>query len=417
MTVELVRPGRAWAVTAVATAAMTVSYLDRQVLAVLAPTITAALSISDETYGWLASAFSLAYLFSAPWAGRWLEAVGVRRGMVMAVALWTLVSAGHALVPGVGALFALRLALGFAEAPSFPGASAAIARTQPPATRARALGILFTGSSLGAMVAPPLATALAGTALGWRGTFAAVALVGLAWVPAWLWITSGIEVRRRLDGDASATPAKAASLRDMLVHPAVRRACVLVLASAPVFAYGLLWGSKLLTDGFGVAPTDVGRYLWVPPLGFDVGAVAFGALAGRHTARTGNDRSPLGPVLVALGMGLGLGLLPLCRTPDAAMAVCGLAMAGAGGLFAMLTAEMIAGVGPALAASAGGFTAAAQSLAYIVANPLIGRSLDRLHDHGTVALAIAAWLVPGALVWLGTRPDATPTDRGSTKIG
>jgi hypothetical protein len=52
-----------------------------------------------------------------------------------------------------------------------------------------------------------------------------------------------------------------------------------------------------------------------------------------------------------------------------------------------------------------------------VANPLIGRSLDRLHDHGTVALAIAAWLVPGALVWLGTRPAATPTDRGSTKIG
>jgi MFS family permease len=71
MSDELVRPGRAWAVTAVATAAMTVSYLDRQVLAVLAPTITAALSISDETYGWLASAFSLAYLFSAPWAGRW----------------------------------------------------------------------------------------------------------------------------------------------------------------------------------------------------------------------------------------------------------------------------------------------------------------------------------------------------------
>src|SRR5262245_50375885 len=100
---------------------MAVSYLDRQAIAMLAPTITAELRIDEEAYGWLASAFSIAYLVSAPLAGRLLERVGVRRGLLGAVVLWTIVSALHSIVPGFALLFAMRLLLGVTEAPSFPG--------------------------------------------------------------------------------------------------------------------------------------------------------------------------------------------------------------------------------------------------------------------------------------------------------
>ena len=56
----------AWALALVATFTMAVSYVDRQTLAVLAPTVTESLGISEQGYGWLVSAFSLAYLVGAP---------------------------------------------------------------------------------------------------------------------------------------------------------------------------------------------------------------------------------------------------------------------------------------------------------------------------------------------------------------
>jgi hypothetical protein len=66
---------------------------------------------------------------------------------------------------------------------------------------------------------------------------------------------------------------------------------------------------------------------------------------------------------------------------------------------------MITRVGPAVAATAGGVTAAAQSLAYIVANPLIGRAVDHFESYDVVFLALAGWMLPGAALWFFT--DAT----------
>ena len=106
-------------------------------------------------------------------------------------------------------------------------------------------------------------------------------------------------------------------------------------------------------------------------------------------------------------MTLALGALPLAHDPWAVMALCGVAMAGGGGLFAILTADMISAVGAPLAASAGGVTAAAQSLAYIVANPLIGRGV-RYIGYDAVVVLLALWLVPGFLLWVWRRPPETP---------
>ena len=111
--------------------------VDRQTLAVLAPTVTQALGISEQNYGWLASAFSIAYLVGAPLAGRMIDAVGARRGLLGAVVVWSIVAALHALAPGFAVLFALRIALGLAEAPSFPGAAQTVHRALP--RRARSL--------------------------------------------------------------------------------------------------------------------------------------------------------------------------------------------------------------------------------------------------------------------------------------
>jgi ACS family hexuronate transporter-like MFS transporter len=400
--------GRAWAVALIATFTMAISYLDRQVLAALGPYVTESLRLSEEEYGWLQSAFSLAYLVASPLAGRWLDRAGIRTGMLFAVVAWTLVSAGHAFMASFGMLFALRIALGVAESPSYPGGAGAISRTMPAAGRARAFGVLLSGSSLGAMIAPPLATGIA-SVTDWRFAFGGVALVGLSWVPLWLLATSHAGVRAAL----AATPAEErarTSLWAIAKHPAVLRAAALVLAGSPVFAFVLLWGSKLLVAAFAIPKERVGVYLWMPPLLYDLGAIAFGDLASRFARRHPDGRPPRLLVTCALALMLTLGVVPLAPDPWTAVALAGVGLFGGGGVFAILTADMIARVGARNAASAGGITAAAQSIAYVVANPLIGRGVDAFGGYVEVCLLLAAWVVPGAIVWLVWRPPPVVGD-------
>jgi len=177
-----------WAVAIVATLTMTVSYVDRATLSVLAPSVTKALDISNEAYGWLTSAFAIAYLVGTPIAGWWIDRIGARRGLLGSLLVWSTIAALHALAPGFGVLFALRIALGLAEGPSFPGSSQTVQRVLSPGERERGFGILFTGSSVGGMLAPLIASWLY-RLHGWRFAFLGTAAVGLLWIPLWLIVT------------------------------------------------------------------------------------------------------------------------------------------------------------------------------------------------------------------------------------
>jgi MFS transporter, ACS family, hexuronate transporter len=101
---------------------------------------------------------------------------------------------------------------------------------------------------------------------------------------------------------------------------------------------------------------------------------------------------------------MSVALMPFATGPWSSMILAGTSMAGGGGLFALLSADMLARVPQRMVSSAGGITAAAQSLAYIVANPLIGSSVDALQSYHVALYALGAWVLPGALVWILWRP-------------
>lgn len=395
----VLEPTRAqrWAIALVATFTMAISYVDRQVLSVLAPTVTKALSIDEAQYGVLASAFSVAYLVGAPLAGRLIDHVGARRGLLAAVVLWSAIAAVHAIVPGFAILFLLRIALGLAEAPSFPGAVQTVHRALPPGERARGFGVLFTGSSIGAMIAAPLATALEAR-FGWRLAFLATALVGLIWIPLWLAVAWPARARRLLDVETSSV-ARPPALT-VARHPAVLRAIVVVLATSPIMAFVLLWGAKFFVRSYGITQTDVGRYLWAPPLFFDAGAIVFGDLASRRT----DPGPPRALFATATLLGLALFLAPATSSPATATVILGIAAAGVGGHFALLTADMLARVPPSVISLAGGCTAAAQSVAYIAASITIGFVVKASGRYDLIVIALGALTLPGCIVWLLWRP-------------
>lgn len=391
---------------------MAVSYADRQALAVLAPTVTRELQISESAYGWLLSAFSLAYLVGAPLAGRWIDRVGARRGLPIAVGIWSLIAGLHVLLPGPGAglwaLLLLRVALGFAESPSFPGASQTIHRALPPAERPRGFGVLYVGSSLGAMVVPPLATSLHAR-YGFRVAFLGVAAVGLIWLPLWWLATRFPQARAQLDQPPGDEPEPTLPLRQLLGLPAVRRGLAATLAVSPMMSYTLNWSAKYLVATFGISQAEVGKLLWLPPLLFDLGSVGFGlryaASLKRHAGRV--TPAPLKLGLAALGLAGVSALVPAGTTTLQAVLLVGVAMAGGGALFALFTADTLARVPSGSVSSVAGILASGQSLAYIAASPLIGQGVQS-HGHPTVLWALAAWLVPGVMAWLLIRQRTPP---------
>src|SRR5262249_6100589 len=150
--------------------------------------------------------------------------------------------------------------------------------------RARGFGVLFVGSSIGSMIAPPLATYLA-VRFHWRWAFIGTAVVGLAWIPAWLAVAWAKRARPILDRPAQDDLAAAATRPrawEVATHPAVLRATLVVAAVAPTIGFVLNWGSKFLERHHGIGLDRLGPFLVLPPLAYDIGSIAFGDLASRR---------------------------------------------------------------------------------------------------------------------------------------
>jgi ACS family hexuronate transporter-like MFS transporter len=391
---------RPWALAATATLGMSVSYIDRQTLAAIAPSVTSALGLDNTQFGWLISAFSMAYLVGAPLSGIVVDRFGARASFVWAVVVWSVVAGAHAFAFSFGTLFTLRVLLGLAEAPSFPSAVQAIRRALPSARRPLAFGLLFTGSSIGAMVAAKLAVRL-DAAYGYRGAFAGTAIIGTLWIPFWLLFTRGAG----LDRPAARAATTSISWREVALSPAVVRAIVAVVGSAPLLMFVLNWTSKYLVDAWHVPKANVGNLLIWAPLLFDIGAIGFGAIA---TMRGKRSTTPL--VVIATLLATALVLAPLAPSPHAAIAIFAIAASGGGGLYVMITNDMLARVPIERTSAAGGLTAAAQSLAHIIAGPLVGWTIDRTHGHAIALIGLGGIVAPTILVyllWPGMRAEPT----------
>src|ERR1700733_7250364 len=168
------------------------SYVDRNALAILAPTILHETHLSVEQYGIIIACFSWAYMLGNPLWGHLLDRMGVRRGMTIAVGIWTLASTAHAWATGFWSFAIARAVLGAGEGATFPGGLRTVTQTLSPAKRGRGLAIAYSGGSLGAMIAPLIVTPIAAES-GWHGAFLFTGVLGAAWLVFWRITGSGID--------------------------------------------------------------------------------------------------------------------------------------------------------------------------------------------------------------------------------
>lgn len=161
-----------------------INYLDRTNLSVAASSLSTDLELSPAQLGWIFSAFGWAYAALQIPGGLIADRFGPRVLYAFCLITWSLVTVAQGFVRGFASLFALRLATGTFEAPSYPINNRVVTSWFPDSERASAIAMYVSGQFIGLAFLTPVLVTVQYYA-GWKGLFIATGLVGLVWGIVW----------------------------------------------------------------------------------------------------------------------------------------------------------------------------------------------------------------------------------------
>src|SRR5215510_16455663 len=120
-----------WQIALLISAAIAISYLDRQTLPVAYKAIQLDIPINNTQFSQLNIAFLLAYAVMYAGGGKLIDVLGTRRGFLVIMLFWSLACASHGLAAGFGMLAISRFLLGVGEGGGFPAATKAVSEWFP----------------------------------------------------------------------------------------------------------------------------------------------------------------------------------------------------------------------------------------------------------------------------------------------
>jgi MFS transporter, ACS family, glucarate transporter len=396
-----------------------IAYLDRVNISIAARHIQQEFQIDNVRLGWVFSAFVLGYaLFQAP-GGRLADRFGPRRVLALGTLWWGVFTAMTAAVPSgfagaLTALIAVRFALGLGEAVVYPASNRLVATWIPSGERGLANGLIFMGVGAGAGISPPLITFIVMN-YGWRWSFFASALIGLAAGVVWYllardrpadhpWISreEGALIEHGL-------PETAKGDGKPLSWRAIFGSRDVIAVSVSYFCYGYVayifftWFFLYLNAVRGLDLKSSSYYGMLPFLAMAVTSPTGGWLSDRLTKRYGKriGRGGIAGVSIALsGVFLALGT----QAQDARLASVVLA-GGAGALYMSQSSfwSVSADLGGRSAGSVSGVMNMVNQIGGAVTaslTPLLAREFG----WSVPFLVAAGMCVVGALAWLFVDP-------------
>jgi ACS family hexuronate transporter-like MFS transporter len=383
-------------------------YIDRQVLAALSPTILADTGMTASDYTWAVSAFSFTYMIMNPVCGSLLDFIGLRRGMLIAVVIWTLASVSHAWLAGLVGFALARALLGFGEGAAFPGALRTATEALPANKQSRGLALGYSGASMGALITPPLITPIAAR-YGWRFAFLLTGFLGVLWLILW-WRVARPPF---LPGQTSGAQGRG-SLKIRWPDLRERRMWVVVAGfglgglALGVAAY---LSPLYLNRALGLTQTELGHVLWIPMVGWEAGYFFWGWVADRFAA---NDPRPVRIFVLLTILSLPTAFMTLTNSWIVAIALFCWSTFIADG-FVVMSLRVGARIFPAdRVGMVAGIGSGSWGAVQAVIQPVYGAWFDR---HWYAATFISMSLLPlvGTLLWLWlSKPWAATSGAGTS---
>jgi MFS transporter, ACS family, glucarate transporter len=170
-----------------------VNYADRAALSIAGPQLAKEFHLDAVTMGWIFSAFGWSYVIAQIPGGWLLDRFGSKSVYAASIVLWSIFTLTQGLVglfvggAIVSALFALRMLVGLAEAPSFPANARIVSAWFPGNERGTASAFFNSAQYFATVLSAPFMGWIA-HAFGWQYVFFVMGAIGL--VAAVVWLTT-----------------------------------------------------------------------------------------------------------------------------------------------------------------------------------------------------------------------------------
>jgi MFS transporter, ACS family, hexuronate transporter len=258
-----------WVMIGFAFLATVLNYVDRLAFNYLSAEGALRKLIPNDSFGYITTAFFIAYMVSNAFSGFVIDRFGTRLGYAVCMAFWTTSSLLHALACTPLHFGIARFFLGVGEAGNWPAAVKLTGEWFPPAERSTASGIFNSGGALGAVIAPPLIAYL-GTNYGWQTTFIVIGVLGYLWLIAFWFV---YRPPKQALSDAKARPITALKL---IKSRFVLGFTLSKVFMDPVWYFITFWIGRYLVDVHHWGLIKIGTYAMIPFIAADAGNILGG---------------------------------------------------------------------------------------------------------------------------------------------
>jgi ACS family hexuronate transporter-like MFS transporter len=397
-----------WWMLALFLLGITINYITRNSLGILAPELKVSLNMSTEQYSWVVAAFQLAYTLFQPLCGWLIDVIGLKTGFLICATLWALVCMLHAGAGSWMQLALLRFFMGGAEAAATPANARAIADWFPKKERPVAAGWAGVGFSVGAMLAPPIIV-VAHLTLGWQGAFLFSGALGLIWVALWWRFYHAPQqhpnlsqqelelIREDNEPDLPKLPFFT-SLARLCRDKKFYGIAIPAFLAEPAWAVFSFWVPLYLATERGMDLKQIALFAWLPFLAADIGSVASGYLTNLYRKWFGFQRinSVIASSVTGAFLMLSLTLVAVTKDPLLAIALISIGGFGHQVISCMLSALVVESFDKNQMATVNGMRGSCAWIASFLFSLLIGAVSDTV-GFGPLFVAMGFFDLIGAL--------------------
>lgn len=367
---------------------VTVNYITRNSLGILAPELKASLGISTEQYAYIVGAFQLAYTFFQPLCGWLIDVIGLKVGFAVCATLWAVMCLFHAGAANWIHLMFLRFFMGGAEAAATPANAKTLGEWFPKKERPITAGWAGVGFSIGAMLAPPIIY-FAHTSFGWQGAFLFTGILALLWVVVW-WLFYHNPTRHPnlstnelafITQDNEPAPVKLPLLTALKTVGKNKRfygIAIPAFMAEPAWAVLSFWVPLYLASERGMDLKQIAMFVWMPFLAADLGSITSGYLTRLYGRFFGCSRinSVVASSVTGAFLMISLALVAVTESPYVAIALISIGGFGHRIISCMLSALVVESFDKGQMATVNGMRGSAAWIASFIFSLIIGMTAD-----------------------------------------
>lgn len=283
---------RRWFIILVIFLAIVFNYYDRQIVSILKPMLKDEFDLGDDGYALVINVFTVFYALMYPVSGWLVDRFGERKVMLVGILGWSVACLGGGFSRTFGSFLFFRGMLGAAEPTNFPAQLKVITVWFSGKLRATANSLCVAGSSIGAIIAPPLVAWLA-MRYNFHTVFIVAGIVGLIIALLWFLIYTEppAEIRNEALNEGEAADSEHSFTWGQLWSRKSLWGILLIrFVSDPVWYFCLFWLPGYLQEESGLTLAQIGMFGWIPFLVADLGAIGTSAWSDKMVR---NGKEPL----------------------------------------------------------------------------------------------------------------------------